>query len=199
MLNIPRREKDYLKIGGVLNFQLEVSTSALDDPIFVLNGLTGNPDGRTQEDLIYTEQGDKTLIKGYLRNRFLDQGLAAILENSLFGLTPTLITHICLSGDNSAVTGATTSIDPSASGFSSKVLANVYRTGTTAGGDQTWSNTAETTEVPFSIRKLALATGDAATDVVNIIGGEGISEFEFNFNTLKFTLTIGIDITLSAA
>lgn len=108
------------------------------------------------------------------------------------------ITHIGLSGDSSAVTLATTTLGTP---NSIKVTANTSRTSQTVSTDQTWTQA----DVAFAIRKIGLLRGSAATDVSNIIGGDGGSApydepFTIDLTSIAtWTLTMGIDTTLTAS
>jgi hypothetical protein len=186
-------QKDAMQIGGIAHIRLTLPAATAH--LAIVEGLTGNPDGRTAAPIAFTRQGDQTHIEGYLHNLFVNQGLEAALD-SLFGdLTADRITHIALSGDNSAVTATTADIDPSGTGFSPKVTANVSRTGRTAGGDNTWTQA----DISFAVRKVGFLTGALKTDVVNIIGGTGNQPFTVDLTSqATFTLTIGIDVTLAA-
>jgi hypothetical protein len=184
---------DQFQVGGVVHLQVAMPTETAH--LAVLEGLTGNPDGRTQAPITYTQQGDQTLVEGYRHNLFVNQGLEAALDSMFGDLTAVPITHIALSGDNGAVTATTADIDPSGTGFSPKVTANTSRTNRTAGADNTWTQA----DVSFSVRKVGFLTGSLKTDVVNIIGGTGNQPFTVDLTSqATFTLTIGIDVTLAA-
>jgi hypothetical protein len=185
--------KDALNVGGIAHMRLTVPTETAH--LAIVEGLTGNPDGRTQASIAWTLDGDQTHIDGYLHNVFVNQGLEAALDSMFGDLTAVPITHIALSGDNSEVTATTADIDPSGTGFSPKVTANTARTNRTAGGDNTWTQE----DVSFAVRKVGFLTGGLKTDVVNIIGGTGNQPFTVDLTSqATFTLTIGIDVTLSA-
>jgi hypothetical protein len=171
---------DQFQVGGVVHLQVAMPTETAH--LAVLEGLTGNPDGRTQAPITYTQQGDQTLVEGYRHNLFVNQGLEAALDSMFGDLTAVPITHIALSGDNGAVTATTADIDTS-------------RTNRTAGADNTWTQA----DVSFSVRKVGFLTGSLKTDVVNIIGGTGNQPFTVDLTSqATFTLTIGIDVTLAA-
>jgi hypothetical protein len=184
---------DKMNVGGVVHMRLTMPTETAH--LAVVEGLTGNPDGRTQAPIAWTLNGEQTQVEGYRHNLFVNQGLEAALDSMFGDLTADRITHIALSGDNAAVTATTADIDPSGTGFSPKVTANTSRTNRTAGADNTWTQD----DVSFSVRKVGLLTGALKTDVVNIIGGTGNQPFTVDLTSqATFTLTIGIDVTLAA-
>jgi hypothetical protein len=184
---------DKMAIGGIAHMRLAMPTETAH--LAVVEGLTGNPDGRTQAPITFTQVGDQTYVEGYRHNLFVNQGLEAALDSMFGDLTAVPITHIALSGDNGAVTATTADIDPSGTGFSPKVTANTSRTNRTAGADNTWTQD----DVSFSVRKVGLLTGALKTNVVNIIGGTGNQPFTVDLTSqATFTLTIGIDVTLAA-
>jgi hypothetical protein len=184
---------DKMAIGGIAHMRLTMPTETAH--LAVVEGLTGNPDGRTQAPITFTQVGDQTYVEGYRHNLFVNQGLEAALDSMFGDLTAVPITHIALSGDNGAVTATTADIDPSGTGFSPKVTANTSRTNRTAGADNTWTQD----DVSFSVRKVGLLTGALKTNVVNIIGGTGNQPFTVDLTSqATFTLTIGIDVTLAA-
>jgi hypothetical protein len=186
-------QHDKMNVGGVVHMRLTMPTETAH--LAVVDGLTGNPDGRTQAPIAWTQVGDQTHVEGYRHNLFVNQGLEAALDSMFGDLTADRITHIALSGDNAAVTATTADIDPSGTGFSPKVTANTSRTNRTAGADNTWTQD----DVSFSVRKVGFLTGALKTDVVNIIGGTGNQPFTVDLTSqATFTLTIGIDVTLAA-
>lgn len=185
-------------IGGVAKMQLTLPVDQLHKAVIL--GMTGSETGRGNAPLRTTVNEDYATVVGYRHNAFLNVGLQSVLDSLYNGLTPRRITHIALSGDNTAVSATTTSIDPSGSGFAPKVTVSVSRTGQTVSAEQTWSNS----DVSFSIVKIGLLTGTNATDVVNIIGGSGGSSpynepFTIDLTSIAtWSLTIGIDVTASA-
>lgn len=185
-------------IGGVVKMQLTLPADQLHKAVIL--GMTGSKTGRGNTPLSTTVNEDYVTVVGYRHNAFLNVGLQSVLDSLYNGLTPRRITHIALSGDTTAVSATTTSIDPSGSGFAPKVTASVSRTGQTVSAEQTWSNN----DVSFSIVKIGLLTGTNATDVVNIIGGTGGSApynepFTIDLTSIAtWSLTIGIDVTASA-
>jgi hypothetical protein len=184
---------DRLQIGGIAHIRLSVPTST--EHLASIQGLTGNPDGRTSSPVTKTQQGDQTIIEGYRHNIFVNQGLEAVLDSIFGDLTSAPITHVAVSGDNSDVTALTSDIDPSNTGFAVKVISNVSRTAQTAGGDSTWTQA----DISYAVRKVGLLNGPLKTDVVNIIGGPGNQEFNLDLTQqATFTLTIGIDVKLSS-
>jgi hypothetical protein len=185
--------KDALLLGGIAHMRLTVPTETAH--LAIVEGLTGNADGRTAAPIAFRQDGNITHIEGYLHNIFVNQGLEAALDSMFGDLTADRITHIALSGDNAAVTATTADIDPSGTGFAPKVTANTSRTNRTAGADNTWTQA----DVSFSVRKVGFLTGALKTDVVNIIGGTGNQPFTVDLTSqATFTLTIGIDVTLTA-
>lgn len=176
-------------MGGIAHLQITVPSETAH--LAVIDGLTGNPDGRTVAPVSFAAMNDgKTQIEGYLHNVFVNQGLEAALDSMFGDLTADRITHIAVSGDDGTVTAATTDIDPSGAGFSPKATANTSRTNRTVGGDNTWTQA----DVSFSVVKVGFLTGTAKTDVVNIISG-----FTVDLTAqATFSLTIGIDVTLTA-
>jgi len=180
--------KDHMQLGGIAHLQIALPSDTAH--LAVIEGLTGNPDGRTPAPASYTPMGDVTIIEGYHHNVFVNQGLEAALDSMFGDLTADRITHIAVSGDNGAVSATTADIDPSGAGFSPKATANVSRTARTVGGDNTWTQA----DVSFAVLKVGFLTGTAKTDVVNIISG-----FTVDLTSqATFSLTIGIDVTLTA-
>jgi hypothetical protein len=187
------KQRDKMAIGGIAHMRLTMPTETAH--LAVVQGLTGNSDGRTPAPITMTQDGKQTHVDGYLHNLFVNQGLEAALDSMFGDLTADRITHIALSGDNGAVTATTADIDPSGTGFAPKVTANTSRTNRTAGADNTWTQD----DVSFSVRKVGFLTGALKTDVVNIIGGTGNQPFTVDLTSqATFTLTIGIDVTLAA-
>jgi len=185
--------KDKLQLGGIAKMSITMPTETAH--LAVIEGLTGNPDGRTLAPMAIAQTGGQTVVEGYLHNVFVNQGLEAALDSMFGDLTAERITHIAVSGDNASVSATTTDIDPSGAGFSPKATANVSRTNRTAGGDNTWTQA----DVSFAVRKVGFLTGTAKGDVVNIIGGSGNEPFTVDLTSqATFTLTIGIDVTLAA-
>jgi|TARA_R110000744_G_C19347456_1_gene560048 hypothetical protein len=186
-------------IGGVA--RLSLTLPIVDASKAIIRGMTGDPSGRGNQSLNVTKVGDNYVIKGYRHNAFTNKGLQAVLDSAYNGLTASRVTHIALSGDTSTVTASTTSIDPSSAGFSVKATSSVSRTAQTVAAEQTWSNS----DVSFSIVKIGLMTGTAATDVVNIIGGTGGTApynepFTIDLTSIAtWSLTIGIDVTATAS
>jgi hypothetical protein len=186
-------KRDKMAIGGIAHMRLTMPTETAH--LAIVEGLTGNPDGRTPAPISWTQEGDQTHVDGYLHNLFVNQGLEAALDSMFGDLTAVPITHIALSGDNSAVIATTSDIDPSGAGFSPLVTANTSRSNRTAGADNTWTQN----EISFSVRKVGFLTGALKTDVVNIIGGTGNQAFTVDLTEqATFSLTIGIDVTLAA-
>ena len=161
--------------------------------------MTTSPDGHGPVGLLKRHNGDGTVtITGYRGNAFVNQGLQSVLDSAYGDLTADRITHIGLSGDTAAVSGATTTLG---SPNSIKTTANTSRSGQTVSTDQTWTQA----DVAFAITKIGLLTGSAATDVVNIIGGTGGSApydepFTIDLtNIATWTLTMGVDVTATAS
>jgi len=195
-MKTPNKE-NRLGVRGVAHLKLTVDQKDLDK--VVISGMTINPDGRGSPGLLKTFNKDGTVtVEGYRGNAFVLQGLGGVLDSAYGDLTADRITHIGLSGDTTAVTINTTTLGTP---NSIKTTANVSRTGATVSTDQTWTQA----DVAFAITKIGLLRGSAATDVSNIIGGVGgAAPYDEPFtidltNIATWTLTMGIDVTLTAS
>lgn len=187
-----------LNIGGIAKMQLTVPNE--DVSKVDVKGMFTNPDGRTGAygyEVYDNDNGTSTLI-AYLHNAFVNQGLQGLLDSAYGDLVADRITHIGLSGDATAVTLATTTLGTP---NSIKVTANVSRTNQTVSADQIWTQA----DVNFPIKKIGLLRGPTATDVSNIIGGEGgAAPFDEPFtidltNIATWQLTMGIDVEATAS
>jgi hypothetical protein len=197
-LDRPSRNSN-LSIGGIANMMLTVPTDIAQS--VNITGMTGNPSGQGSEPVEQYESGDNTVFVGYRHNAFVNQGLEAFMQSAYGDLVSSPITHIALSGDNSAVVLATDDIDPGAAGFSSKVTDSTVRTGQSVSCSNIWDQN----DVNFAIVKIGLLTGPNSTDVVNIIGGTGgvapyDEPFTIDLTTIAtWTLQMGIVVTANAS
>lgn len=196
MLAVPNK-KSKIGIRGVARMHLAVPNA--DVHKVNITGMTTDPSGVGPVGLDYHDNGDgTTTITGYRRNAFLNQGLEDVLDSAFAALAAQRITHIGLSGDSSVVSATTTT---AGTPNSIKTISNVGRVNRTVSGDQTWTQA----DVAFPITKIFLASGNAPTAAVNIIGGVGgAAPYNEPFtidltNIATWTLTMGIDTTLTAS
>lgn len=129
------------------------------------------------------------------RNAFVNQGLENVLDLA-FSLGGSVISHIAVSGDTSAVTASTTTIGTPNSIKSISPAAT--RTDQTVSGGADWDEG----DVNFAIAKVGFLSGASATAVQNIIGGTGGSspyDEEFTIDLTAFnTFDLAIDIEVTA-
>lgn len=194
-----RLERDSLGFYGIAHMAIDVPADELDN--LVLTGTFRNPDGRTSPGFLVEDHpndpGFKRVV-AHRHNAFVDQGLAGALDSMFGDLVADTITHIGVSGDDTAVTGATTTLGTP---NSIKTTANTARVGQTASAEQTWTQA----DVNFEITKIGLLRGATATDVSNIIGGTGgAAPYDEPFtigltNITQWTLTLGVDVTATAS
>lgn len=132
-------------------------------------------------------------------NIFVNTGLNLALDR-LFGIGGTAISHIAVSPDDQAVTGATTLLDPATgdTGFVSKAISPAAsRTNQTVTAGATFTNA----DVSFAINKVGLlnTATDAGTGLVDVIGGTGNSPFTIDLTTAgTWSLVLQILVTASA-
>lgn len=195
-LNLPNR-KASLQTGGILHFKATMPMSEAHKAI--IKGVFVNPNGRTDEGYLMHDTGDGMVtFEGYLHNAFVNQGLQGALDSMYGDLVADRITHIGVSGDQTTVTGATTTLGTP---NSIKTTSNTSRTGQTVSTQQTWTQA----DVNFPIYKIGLLRGSSPTDVSNIIGGTGgAAPYNEPFtidltNIATWSLTMGIDVTMTAS
>lgn len=194
-------KRDKLSIGGIAHAAITLPTNEIDK--LIIKGMFIDEDGRSgPQGYVRQDHSDGTsTCCASLHNAFVNQGLQGFLDSSYGDLVADRITHIGLSGDTSAVSATTTSLDPGTAGTSIKTTANTSRTAQTVSTDQTWTQA----DVSFPITKIGLLRGSAASDVSNIIGGTGgASPYNEPFtidltNISTWTLTMGIDVTATAS
>lgn len=184
-------------IRGVARMALTVPTDQAH--LAVITGMTCDVSGRGPTGISRVDNADgTTTLSGYRGNAFVLQGLGGVLDSAFGDLVADRITHIGLSGDDTAVTINTTTLGTP---NSIKPTANVGRVGAVVSGDQTWTQA----DVAFAITKIGYLRGSAATEVSNIIGGVGgASPYDEPFtidltNIATWTLTMGIDVELTAS
>lgn len=192
-----QNKQDQLHVGGVARMRITVPTEEADKAI--ITGVFQDKSGRADPGFVREDNTDgTTTLVCYRHNAFVNQGLQALLDSGWADRTASRITHIGLSGDQTTVTGATTTIGTP---NSIKATSNVSRTAQTLSGDQTWTEA----DVTWPIYKIGYLRGTGPTTVSNIIGGTGgAAPYDEPFtidltNISTWSLQMGIDVTATAS
>jgi hypothetical protein len=147
-------------------------------------------------------QGESVTISGERSNSFVNTGLENALD-LLFGLGGSIVSHIGVTDDTTAVTATTTKLDPTDDDSVTLLTAqSLARTDRIVTGEATFTHV----NANFAYKKIGfLSTAtDAGTGLIDVIGGGGTSPYNQAFNidltgATTWSATLGIEVEFKAS